>query len=89
MAGGAGSIFYAWHLLPGDTDAGYPRPLPLTEFLPSPEKQRLLETGTGQPTFHEAIFAPRPMLTAQHAQDAVVERWSDGVLDVLVRNFLT
>jgi hypothetical protein len=40
-------------------------------------------TEYSQPARAQATIASRPMLTARHVQDAVFERWGDGVLDVL------
>jgi hypothetical protein len=36
----------------------------------------------------EVTITRTTMFTARHAQDAVLEHWSDGVLDMLTSNLL-
>jgi hypothetical protein len=52
--------------------------LSLTELPPSATPQSPLEMERGQPD-----HASRPVLSVRLAQDALFEKWNDGVLDVL------
>jgi hypothetical protein len=54
-----------------------------TDVHPNLVQQSSLPTETGQPAQPQAAVAPRAVLTARHAQDAVFERWADTVLDLL------
>ena len=52
-------------------------------------RQWPVETEIGQPPLPEATLTPRPHFAARHAQDAVFERWSDRVLNVLAWDVLS
>jgi hypothetical protein len=62
--------------------------LTFTDLPPNSVHQWPLEMETGQPARPEATFAPTPIVTAWHAQDAVFERWGDPVVDGLAISLL-
>jgi hypothetical protein len=66
--------------------AEHPLAQTFPDLLPSPARQWPLEMETGQSANLEAIFSPRSMVTARHAQDTVFQGWGDGLLDNLAWN---
>jgi hypothetical protein len=65
-----------------------PQGLPLRSLISADDRSNALqqspvETAAGQLTKPTAPLSPRPLLTVRHAQDAIFERWSDPVVDML------
>ena len=63
-------------------------PLTSTDLHPNLVPQSSVPTEMGQPAQPQAAVAPRAVLTARHAQEAVFERWVDPVVDVLAWNLV-
>jgi hypothetical protein len=70
-------------LAPSKPQGEHALSLNYSDLSANPVPQSPLEARTGQPPHSPAALASRPIFTARHAQDAVFERWGDGVLDVL------
>ena len=58
-----------------------------THHQPNALQQVPAKTVAGQFAQPPAPLTPRPRFTVRHAEDAIFERWSDPVVDLLARDF--
>jgi len=77
---------FAAVLATSENQADHPLALSFTDLQAHALRQSPLETERGQAAGGQATIASRQTPMVRHAQDAVFERWNDGVLDVLAWN---
>jgi hypothetical protein len=69
--------------------SSHPSPNYASGLQPNPVYQWPVAMAIVRMALPEATLTSRPMITARHAQDALFERWYEGVLDALAGNLWT